>query len=65
MKKVENPLVLMEKRTTRIFRGGNWFSIARGCRAAHHPGGEASRLSDILGFRPILRSLKIKPQEKE
>jgi formylglycine-generating enzyme required for sulfatase activity len=64
MKKVENPLVLMEKGTTRIFRGGGWGSKVRWCRAACRYGFVASVRYDDLGFRPILRPLRIKSNEE-
>jgi formylglycine-generating enzyme required for sulfatase activity len=61
MKKVENPLVLVEKEKGRVLRGGSWGSNVRGCRRY---GFRASLCDGDLGFRPIIRPLRIKPNEE-
>jgi len=40
----------------RVFRGGGWFIIAGGCRAASRYGGSPSFRGVILGFRPVRSS---------
>jgi formylglycine-generating enzyme required for sulfatase activity len=51
MKKVENPVVLMEKGTRHVARGGGWFINARGCRAASRSRFDATGRFGGLGFR--------------
>jgi formylglycine-generating enzyme required for sulfatase activity len=64
MKREVDPTRLEGNGNLRALRGGGWFYDARGCRASFRGGNMASVRYGNLGFRPILRTLRIKSNEE-
>ena len=42
----------------RVFRGGSWDNDARGARSADRDGGDPGSRYSLLGFRPVLSSVR-------